>query len=515
LLRLLVCSRLSQPLRRTVARVLEALYQADALDVDTVEGAFTAETAPADRDRLSDVLFGTSAQVNQGAASDFLVTLRAQFDDVVWRLTTAPNSDDWFAVPESPKPRGLRFVLRGLDVWAGRLAAAPGTVDEDYYRRKLIEHLCAAELSDGELSELSDLLQHRPGDEREVAVAGQPSLAVGPDADGEPPRLAPTSDDPVGAALAAAGEVASRYPGEDIVLSDLRDFIIQVRAIDPNEWAGLNTQLWFDDGCALYADVGKDGLALALADQPGIEEVDHMDREVVLVRTSLSLPDVHAAGIRALLEINRQPRRLPDDGRVSLETVNQLATGAAPLLAEHGFLGRLRMVLADGQPSGVHGFYRTCEERLIQVVRLSAGYGGLGDGTRLEGTVEVHLTLVDLPVADPTDSIRLVGDRDFPQGGTLVASWDRSAVPPSGEALARVLVDEGLPWFDTVNSREVIVSGWVRDPNSQPPYPLWEKLEVVARWGMRDEAAALLRYGNRMQPQHGPKFAAVAEMYQL
>ncbi|SCG70285.1 hypothetical protein GA0070613_4744 [Micromonospora inositola] len=38
---------------------------------------------------------------------------------------------------------------------------------------------------------------------------------------------------------------------------------------------------------------------------------------------------------------------------------------------------------------------------------------------------------------------------------------------------------------------------------------------MTARWGMRDEASALLRYGNRKERQHGPKFAAVAEKYRL
>ncbi|MEV4411342.1 hypothetical protein [Catellatospora sp. NPDC049609] len=514
LLRLLVRSRQSRPLRRTVARVLEALYEADALDLDTVEDAFTAENAPSDGERLSDVLFGENAERGARAGADFLVALRAQFDEMVWRLTAAPNPDDWFAIPQSPKPRGLRFVLRGLDVWAGRLPAAPGTVDEDYYRRKLIAHLCAAELSGDESTELAELLRHRPEEERKVAVLGRPSLAAGEGPDGDPPRLAPTSADPVGDALAAAGDVVPRDPGDDIVLDDLRH-IVRAHAIDPAKWDGRNTQLWFDDDCARYADVGRDGLALALADQPGIAEVDHMDREVVLVRTALSLPDAQAAGIRALLEINRRPRELPDDGRVSEETVSRLANGAASLLAEHGFAGRLRMLTADGKTWGVDAFYRPCEERLVQVLRVSAGFGGLGDGTRLEGTVEVHLTLMDFSAADPAESVALVGDRDFPRGGTLVASRDRHAVPPEADALARVLVEECLPWFDTVDSRDVIVAGWVRDPGSQPPYPLWEKLEVAARWGRRDEAAALLRYGNRMQPQHGPKFAAVAEKYRL
>jgi hypothetical protein len=513
-LRLLACSRLSQPSRRTVAEILEALYEAGALDLETVEAAFTAQGVPSETDRLGGVLFGPDAQVGQRAASGFLAELRSQFDEVVWRLTSAPNSDDWFAIPESPAPRGLRFVLRGLDVWAGRLPSAPGLIDDAYYRRKLIRHLCAAELTGDELRELADVLGGRPEAERKVALAGQPSLAADPDVRSKPSRLAPTADDPVGEALAEAGEVVSRFPFEDVALGDLREFLIKVRETDPAKSNGFNTALWFDDGCAMYADLGDDGLEQALADQPGIDEVYHMDREVVYVRSSLALADLHAAAIRALLDINRQPRPAPDRGLVSEERLTELAAGIAGLLAQHGFSDRHPMTSDGYEPPSVPAFHRICQERLLQVIRLSAGFGGLGDGTKLEGTVELHVTLFDFPIVDPTPLTASVGGQGLPRG-TAVASWGKYGIPPNGEALGRILVDECLPWLDRVNSREVIARGWVLDPNSQPPYPLWEKLEVAAGWGMRDEAVALLRYGNRMEMQHGPKFAVVAEKYQL
>ena len=125
----------------------------------------------------------------------------------------------------------------------------------------------------------------------------------------QPSRLPPSSADPVGDALAAAGPVTPRFPDEDLDITELREFI-GVGEIDPPE-QGFNTVIGLYDEIWSYADTAEDGLEAALADQPGIEAVDAMDREELMVRTSLSLADVHAAAIRALLEINRRPRPAP------------------------------------------------------------------------------------------------------------------------------------------------------------------------------------------------------------
>jgi hypothetical protein len=123
-------------------------------------------------------------------------------------------------------------------------------------------------------------------------------------------RQPPSAADPVGVELAAAGEVALRYPDSGLTTADLRE-IITVREVNPDDAYGFNTELWLDDGCAAFADLATDGLDLALAEQPGIETVEHIEREVMLVRSTLALADVHAAAIRALLEINRTPRPSP------------------------------------------------------------------------------------------------------------------------------------------------------------------------------------------------------------
>ncbi|GLH96511.1 hypothetical protein Pa4123_17850 [Phytohabitans aurantiacus] len=124
-----------------------------------------------------------------------------------------------------------------------------------------------------------------------------------------PPRLPPTSDDPVADALADARPV-SRFANEELDVDDLR-WIVSVDEWESDDENGANTVVGLDDTVWSYADVADDGLADALVDQPGIDAVDHTDREVLLVRSPLSLPDVHAATIRALLSINRAPRPTP------------------------------------------------------------------------------------------------------------------------------------------------------------------------------------------------------------
>ena len=101
-----------------------------------------------------------------------------------------------------------------------------------------------------------------------------------------------------------------RFADEVLDAEDLR-WIVSVQAQDEDEDEGYNTVVGLDDAVASYVDVVADGLEDALADQPGIDAVEHADREIMLVRSALSLPDVQAATIRALLAINRNPRPTP------------------------------------------------------------------------------------------------------------------------------------------------------------------------------------------------------------
>ena len=94
--------------------------------------------------------------------------------------------------------------------------------------------------------------------------------------------------------------------------------------------------VWFDDEINGYCDPG-DGLDRALADQPGVEAVLAEDREVVYVRTLLALADVKAAVIRAVVEVNRTPRKPAPTGVLSSDTLDGLASAVLPQLAKAGF----------------------------------------------------------------------------------------------------------------------------------------------------------------------------------
>ncbi|MFI5908602.1 hypothetical protein [Dactylosporangium sp. NPDC051541] len=118
-----------------------------------------------------------------------------------------------------------------------------------------------------------------------------------------PVRLDPSSADPVGDALVGARPV-SRIAGERLDVEDLR-WIVGVGELEPVDEDGFNTVAGLDDVVSSYADVAVDGLEAALVEQPGIDAVAHTDREVLLVRSVLALPDVHAAVVRALLAVNR------------------------------------------------------------------------------------------------------------------------------------------------------------------------------------------------------------------
>jgi hypothetical protein len=281
---------------------------------------------------------------------------------------------------------------------------------------------------------------------------------------------------------------------------------------------------------AVEPDRGEDDLIeQALAALPDVARARHADVDWFQVSTArpLRADEMLARFIDALAAAHRQsaqgrPVSNPAEPRpLDARTLSALATEVAAMMAEHGFTG-LQVDLADGQASpdqGLHGFYRTGEESLVQVMLLFPGSGVANDGTgeyvELEGTVTVTLRVHDISTLDPTTSILgSTNGREWVKG-TEVGYWTRHAVPPSAAALVPMLVDTCLPWFDTVSSRAAIVDQWVGDPHSQPPWALWEKIEAAARWDMREEASALLRYGRLEEPQHEPKFVAVAEKFQL
>jgi hypothetical protein len=299
----------------------------------------------------------------------------------------------------------------------------------------------------------------------------------------QPPRLPPTSDDPVADALADARPVP-RFADEALDVEDLR-WIVSVDELEPIDEGWFNTVVGLDDVVSSYADVA-DGLADALADQPGIEVVDHVDRECVLVRSVLSLPDVHAAAIRALLAINREPRPTPRLRALRPAVLNAVADGVATVMAAHGFAGDAR------------GFYRYfADERLVQVVRLRDGIGYHNDdGTVVDPRVRLTVEVVEMA---PNDAVEI-----------LSTSYDWTPATVAG--IGQLFVSKALPLCESTTSRAAIVDRWVSGlPWSVPDRPRWEAADIAARWGFRKHARDLLRHGRRRSPQS----AAVAAKHGL
>jgi hypothetical protein len=271
-----------------------------------------------------------------------------------------------------------------------------------------------------------------------------------------PKRRPPTSGDPVGDALAGARPV-SRFAGEELDPEELRQ-IVGVDELEVTAEGGCNTVVSFDDEVSSYADVFEDGLEEALLAQPGIEAAYHEDREVVAVRSVLSLADVHAAAIRALLAINHRPFPLRNHC-LPTEVVKQ----AMDLPAGRGFEGRVR----DGR-------YRVLgEERLVQVVVATA--------------FEDHLTItVDVLEVDASVAPQRI----------LSVSYD--VVPATVAGVEQVLAREALPLCDCTASRAAIADRWVRGlPWHVPDRPAWEAADITARWGFDKHAGDLRRYGRK------------------
>lgn len=329
-----------------------------------------------------------------------------------------------------------------------------------------------------------------------------------------PVRLPPSGDDPVADALADACPLP-RFPldaGLDV--NDLR-WIVSVAEFEPPDQNGWNTVVGLDDAVWAYADVAADGLADALADQPGIDAADHEDREVVLVRSVLSLPDVHAATIRALLAINRTPRT-PRDPRLPPAIMDTLADGVSGILADHGFTGRLRPSL-DPDPSHPYDmrgalFHRVlAEDGLVQTVELRGGFGPAHVGDE-PGRVDVTVGVMEIATADAGDSTGRRGDSRDAVPGERILSATYDSVPATVDGIEQVLAGKAFPLLESTRTRAGIVDRWVHGlPWSVPDRLFWEAADIAARWGFRGHARDLLRHG----PRRSPQAAAVAAKHGL
>ncbi len=327
----------------------------------------------------------------------------------------------------------------------------------------------------------------------------------------QPVRLAPTCDDPVANALADARPVP-RFADDELDVDDLR-WIVHVEELElSDDEDGHNTVVGLDDTVSSYADAAADGLADALADQPGIDAVDHVDREVVLVRSVLSLPDVHAATIRALLEINRNPRRVPRERALQPAVLSAVADGVGAIMADHGFVGRLRVCLENDEsqidPNDLHGpgFYRVfAQDRLVQVVRLRDGIGYHNDdGTIVNARLRLTVEVVEVATSDVLESIESI---ELERGCEVVAgerilSVSYDPTPATVNGVERILVGKALPLCESTTSRAAIVNRWVSGlPWHVPDRLRWEAADIAARWGFRKHARDLLKHGRRRLPQ--------------
>lgn len=332
-----------------------------------------------------------------------------------------------------------------------------------------------------------------------------------------PFRLPPTSDDPVADALADAKPV-SRFANDEVDLDvkDLR-WIVSVDEMKSVDELGHNVIVGLDDEVSSYADVVADGLEEALAGQPGIDAVD-VDREVVLMRSALSLPDVHAATIRALLAINQSPRlhRLPRYRPLPPSVMRTTADGVAATMAEHGFVGRLRMSLEhdkshlNDRPGP--GFYRVfAEDRLVQVVRLRNDYGYHNDdGTIVGAQLQLTVEVVEIATTDVAESIEFERGCEVVAGEGILSMSYRVAATVDG--IEHVIVSKALPLCESTTSRAAIVDRWVIGlPWYVPDRTRWEAADIAARWGFRKHARDLVTYGARRLPQA----AAVAAKHRL
>ncbi|MBC7305032.1 MAG: DUF4132 domain-containing protein [Nocardia sp.] len=142
LLRVLALTPLGSLDRQSVARILDALDRADALDAEVVERAFTTDRY------LGYAIVGRNGSgVVTGAPLTCADDVRILVDSMTWRLVSAPDPVGWDVFPKGFAPRGLRFVRAAL-TWRGE--------------QQVAEHLGTAELTDTERTELLDHLREQP-----------------------------------------------------------------------------------------------------------------------------------------------------------------------------------------------------------------------------------------------------------------------------------------------------------------------------------------------------------------
>ena len=289
--------------------------------------------------------------------------------------------------------------------------------------------------------------------------------------------------DPLGAALAeaaAGGPLVSRFEDDDLVLEDLREWVEVRDAEGPEDF---DTVVLLADEIASWTDAADDGLDAALADQPGIDDVFAEDREVVYLRTSLARVDVHAAVVRAIVEVNRTPRPPdPPADEVTDEQAHALADDVAPVLVAAGFVRR------TGDARERSYFRRVGEDGFVQAASVARGLGTLSDGTSLHGTVQLHFG-VRVP---ETARYPLSSNLEYFAVGHCTLSSGLN-VAPTPAAILTAMSAEVLPWLDATRSRAALAAWVAADPERIfPPAERPRYARLFAEWGRPAAARALL-----------------------
>lgn len=315
-------------------------------------------------------------------------------------------------------------------------------------------------------------------------------------------RHRPSGADPVATALAEArtdGPLVRRHADLAPVLAELPDWF---DVEDSDDLPGFDTVVTLADEIHAYTDPATDGLEPALREQPGIEEVLHEGREVLYLRTRLALTDVAAAVVRAVVDVNRDPRPEPATGELGEFEVAAAADLVAPLLEALG------MVRRPG-PRGTTYFDRRCEDGFGQVVVVASAAGELTDGTALEGrlTLQAGVRVPELAQASPLS----------PEPDRVVPAdcCQQIRLHPAPLEVEEATRAEVLPWLHRTRNRSALAA-WV----AEDPSRLWQPVSrptyarVLATWGHRDAARAVLAHLDAEWPKiaRAPEVAEVRRM---
>jgi hypothetical protein len=302
-------------------------------------------------------------------------------------------------------------------------------------------------------------------------------------------QLPQSSRDPVAEALAEAargGPMVRRLDDYEPLLEELPQWV-QVSPDDSLD--GFNTMVTFSDEIHSYTDPAEEGLEEALADQPGIDDVFAEDRETVYLRTRLALADVQAAVVRAVVEVNRNPRQRPPSGELAEEEVMALADQVAPLFAGAGF------VRGVGRFSPRY-FHRAGEDGFVQVVFLMPDNGELSDGMRLAGRVMV---CPGVRVPEMARDGRPAGDVAMVAPADCALTWYAHPLP---REVVDTVRSQTLPLLEATRGRAALARWVAEDPEriavpaQRPGYA-----RVFAQWGFLDAASSVLRNLDRDWPR--------------